>query len=143
MFSKHVTKDISAYCQSELPAEASREFAEHIISCAQCRSEFEKIKSGIRFAEQLPPVPAPETLWIGIEASLGQVQRIAVRGRPWRPQLVAVAAVVVVVAVLGVWWFGRPRSGNNFAKGSWQVQSLNGAPLIGKKKIAAQGQLGV
>ena len=41
MFSRHVTKDISAYCQGELPAEASRQFAEHIISCAKCRREFE------------------------------------------------------------------------------------------------------
>lgn len=143
MFSKHVTKDISAYCQGELSADASRQFAEHIISCAKCRREFEEIKLGIRFAEQLPQVAPPDSLWAGIERSLGKRQRIEVRGRSWRLQFAAAAAVLLVVAALGVWWFWRGGSEHHLAKASWQVQSLNGAPQIGNKKIAAQGQLGV
>lgn len=143
MFSKHVTKDISAYCQGELPAEESRQFAEHIIACAKCRSEFEEIKLGIRFAEQLPRVAAPESLWVGIETSLGKTQRIEVPATSWRFQVAAVAAVLLVVGGLGVWWFWGKGSGNHLAKSSWQVQRLNGAPLIANKKIDAQGRLRV
>src|SRR5688572_32654114 len=75
MFSKHVTKDISAYCHGELSPEAARQFAEHIIGCAKCRGEFEEIKQGIKFAEQLPRLEAPESLWKGIEARLGEEPR--------------------------------------------------------------------
>jgi len=81
MFSKHVTRDISAYCHGELPAEESRRFAEHIISCAKCRREFEEIKLGIKLAEQLPQLPAPESLWTGIEAQLGGPATVAANRR--------------------------------------------------------------
>ncbi len=59
MFSKHVMKDISAYCHGELSAEEARVFAEHVLSCAKCRREFEEIKRAIKLAEQLPRLEAP------------------------------------------------------------------------------------
>src|SRR4051794_39496746 len=106
IFSKHVTRDISAYCQGELSAEASRQFAEHIIACAKCRREFEEIKLGIRLAEQLPQVAAPEMLWSEIEASLGSERKsAAVVNRWWQARVAAVAAVLLVVGGLGVWRF--------------------------------------
>jgi hypothetical protein len=143
MFAKHVTRDISAYCHGELSPEASRQFAEHIISCAKCREQFEEIKLGIKLAEQLPLVEAPESLWAGIEAQLGAERRIGLRRRAWQTRLAAVAAVLLVFAGLAVWWFWRQGSKNHLATASWQVQSLNGAPLIANKKIAAQGQLNI
>ncbi|HEY3581978.1 MAG TPA: FecR domain-containing protein [Pyrinomonadaceae bacterium] len=145
MFSRHVTKDISAYCQGELSAEESRQFAEHVIACAKCRREFEEIKLGIRLAEQLPLVPAPEMLWSEIEASVGSAkQNSALVVKPWwQARAAAVAAVLLVVGGLGVWWFWTRGFKNDLPKGSWQVQSLNGAPRIGEKRIGARGQLGV
>jgi hypothetical protein len=143
MFSKHVTKDISAYCHGELSAEAARQFAEHIISCAKCRREFEEIKLGIKFAEQLPSETAPEGLWSDIEAQLGQQRKFSSTGSPWSLRVAAVAAVLLVVAGLGVWWLRGPESKSHLAIASWQVQSLNGAPLIANKKMAKQGQLAV
>jgi hypothetical protein len=140
MFSKHVTKDISAYCQGELSADAARQFAEHIISCAKCRQKFEEIKLGIRFAEQLPRVAAPDSLWVGIERSLDKAQRIEVRGRSWRLQFAAAAAVLLVVAALGVWWVRR---GDFKNKPFWEVQQLAGAPRIGSERIGKQARLGV
>lgn len=139
MFSKHVTKDISAYCHGELSPEASRQFAEHIISCAKCRGEFDRIKSGIKLAEQLPQVQAPESLWVGIESQLGRQRVIKTRGGSWQLRVAAAAAVLVVVAVLGVWWSWNRGS----AKPFWQVQRLDGTPRIGSKRISAQGRLSV
>ena len=63
MFSTHVTKDISAYCHGELSHEESKQFEEHIISCAKCRAKFEEVKLGIKLAEQLPQLSAPDYLW--------------------------------------------------------------------------------
>ena len=143
MFSRHVTKDISAYCQGELPAEASRQFAEHIISCAKCRREFEEIKLGIRLAEQLPLVGAPESLWTGIEASLRSQRKSSAAVNRWWQARVAIAAMLLVVGGLGVWWFWGRGFQADLPRASWQVQRLNGAPRIGEKRIGAQGQLGV
>ena len=61
MFSKHVTKDLSAYCHGALPPEQMRQVAEHLIGCNRCRQEFEEVKLGVKLAEQLPAVSAPLT----------------------------------------------------------------------------------
>lgn len=138
MFSKHVTRDISAYCHGELPAEESRRFAEHIIACAKCRREFEEIKLGIKFAEQLPQLSAPDSLWQGIEAQLGGPARIEKR-TAWQLRYVAVAAALLVIAGLGVWrlWDRGLKKDT-----SWQVQQLAGAPRIGSERITKNGRLG-
>lgn len=137
MFLKHVTKDISAYCHRELPPEAARQFAEHIIACAKCRGEFEEIKQGIKFAEQLPQLEAPESLWAGIEASLGK----EVKERTWRPRLVVAvaAAALVIVAGFGLWRLWEKTS----KPPSWQVVRLDGAPRIGTQEIGSTGRLGI
>ena len=59
MFGKHVSKLASAYCHDELLPEESRRVAEHLIGCNRCRAEFEEIKLGVKFAEQL--------LFLGVE----------------------------------------------------------------------------
>lgn len=143
MFAKHVTKDISAYCHGELAAEESRQFAEHVMSCAKCRREFEEIKRGIKLAEQLPRLEAPESLWTGIEARLGESQKPVMTATVWQPRFVAVAAVLIVVAALGIWWLRREGSKPESAPASWMVQRLDGAPRIGNERIGAAGQLGI
>jgi len=145
MFSKHVTKDISAYCHGELSPEAARQFAEHVMACAKCRSEFEEIKRGIKLAEQLPQLEAPESLWEGIEARLGEDERI--NKREWRPWTVAAAAVLVIVAGLGLWrlWDRTFKNNlsNQLAASSWQVLRLDGAPRIGGEQVRFSGRLGI
>ncbi|HSK64348.1 MAG TPA: FecR domain-containing protein [Pyrinomonadaceae bacterium] len=139
MFSKHVTKDISAYCHGELPPEVSRQFAEHVMSCAKCRRELEEIKQGIKLAEQLPRLEATEALWEGIEARLGEEHPVTASSRSWRLRVAAVAAVVVIAGVVGVWYLGSDGS----RRKSWQVQSLGGAPRIGSQRISKEGRLGI
>lgn len=143
MFSKHVTRDISAYCHGELAAEESRRFAEHIISCAKCRREFEEIKLGIKLAEQLPQLEAPDHSWLEIKSRLGAQPKAARVVRSFRLRVAAVAAMLLVVGVLGVWWLKREGSKPEAGAGSWLVQTLGGAPRIGSERIAKQGRLGV
>lgn len=149
MFSRHVTKDISAYCHGELSPEASKQFAEHIISCLRCRTKFEEVKLGIKLAEQLPQLSAPDHLWRELEPLLARqtASDAAAVKNPvwwWSWQVKAAAAVVLLVVSVGVvWLYNRPeRSGGN-TRAFWEVTRLGGTPKIGSQGISNDGQLAV
>lgn len=139
MFSHHVSKKLSAYCNGELaPAEASN-VAEHLIACQRCRSEFEEVKLGIAFAKSLPPQTAPENLWREIESQrVNATNRTVRRSSLWRPQLAAFAAAALVLVIVGgVWWYRRE------SRPFWQVARLDGTPRVGKTAILENGRLPV
>src|ERR1044072_8437526 len=106
MFASHVTKDISAYCHGELSSEDSKQFAEHIIACAKCRTKYEEVKLGIKLAEQLPTLSAPDHLWRGIEPLLAKQTTNTQRpSLTWSWQVsAAAAAVLVAIFSLAAWW---------------------------------------
>jgi hypothetical protein len=147
MFSKHVTKDISAYCHGELSSEASKQFAEHIISCVRCRTKFEEIKLGIRLAEQLPQLSAPDSLWNDIESALGREngkssQVVSVRpASSWRVRM-AVAAAVILALSIGVWLY-KNQQGSGSSKSAWAVIALGGTPKIGSETISSRGSMSI
>lgn len=146
MFSKHVTNNISAYCHGELSADESRSFNEHILACVKCRNEFEEIKLGIKFAQRLPFATAPEGLWTSIESNLGT--EVSLRERPrvifhsWKTQFATVAAVLVLIALVVVWFF-RAKEVMPPNTASWEVQKVNGTVRIGSQDLAEKGQLPV
>ena len=143
MFLRHVTKDISAYCHGELSSEESKQFAEHLIACAKCRTKFEEVKLGIKLAEQLPRFSAPDHLWSELEPLLAKQTTSAARPSvPWMWQSkVAVAAVLLLVASAGVFWIYR--SSRVPPKPSWFVKRLDGAPRIGSEQISNNGRLAI
>jgi hypothetical protein len=157
MFSKHVTKDISAYCHGELSNDESKEFAEHIISCARCRTKFEEVKLGIKLAEQLPKLSAPEHVWREIEDVLDgksgvpteavTSHRISGR-RPIFAFGAAAAAMLVVLGGFALYYSNLPSptlpAGPQVSltvKPSWRVNRLDGAPRIGNQRINDDGEL--
>ena len=161
MFSRHVTKDISAYCHGELSNEESKQFAEHIIGCAKCRNKFEEVKLGVKLAEQLPRLSAPEHLWeelaplLGTESSnaddVNWAKAVASHRTPRRRPLLAAAAaaaLILIAAFAGLWIFynrpevlpGPPDITQATSKSSWFVKALNGTPKIGSEQIANDGQ---
>jgi hypothetical protein len=145
MFSKHVTKDISAYCQGELSSEAAKQFAEHIISCVRCRTKFEEIKFGIKLAEQLPRLTAPDSLWQEVEFSLGRASAAPVvtstRASSWR---LAVAAMVLLVLSVGaVWLYNNRTLSSGSGRSGWLVTRLGGTPKIGSENIDHRGSLAI
>ena len=146
MFSKHVTSELSAYCQEELSEARKRAVAEHVMQCAQCRAQLEEIKFGIKLAERLPQVAAPEQMWNEIQPLLDKrpISLPVRHPRPTfiRPQWAAWAACVLVAVLLGVVWFSRDRA--EIPQGpSWSVATLNGKPTIGSSTIVKEGKLGV
>src|SRR5689334_17521731 len=120
MFFRHVTKDISAYCHGELSSEQSKQFAEHVIACARCRTKFEEVKLGIKLAEQLPRLSAPDHLWNELEPLLAPQTAKPSRAWMWESK-VAAAAVLLLVAGLGVFWIYKSRTP---PKPSWLVKRL-------------------
>ena len=72
MFSKHVTSLSSAYWHDELTPRENQRAAEHLLSCTICRADFEDVKLGARFAEQLQIKSAPDSVWAGLVAQLDQ-----------------------------------------------------------------------
>ena len=156
MFSKHVTKDISAYCHGELSNEASKQFAEHIISCARCRTKFEEVKLGIKLAEQLPKVSAPDHLWREIEDVLDGKSEVptAIHRIPNRRPILAfgaaAAAVLIVLGGFALYYSNLPSptlpAGPQVSltvQPSWRVNRLDGSPRIGSQRIYDDGQLGI
>lgn len=147
MFSKHVAKDISAYCHGELSGEDSRRFAEHIISCGRCRTRFDEIKRGIKLAEQLPLISAPEQMWRELEPLLERGRAVPLHSAAPHPlflkwKFAAMAAGLLVLGCVGAWWFFRGQSTGPSGP-SWQVQRLDGLPRIGSEGISSRGELGI
>lgn len=149
MFSTHVTKDISSYCHGELSSEESKQFAEHIIACSRCRTKYEEVKLGIKLAEQLPQLSAPDHLWNEIEPLLGRASETERSSRFDSSWLQAAAAVLLLISSLGlVWLFKEPRKNSLViapasTKPFWHVKRLDGAPKIGNERISNNGQLSI
>ena len=148
MFSKHVTKDISAYCHGELSSEESKRFAEHIISCVRCRTKFEEIKLGIKLAEQLPQLSAPDSLWHEVESALKETgdhtRVLSIRPSLWRSPIAVAAALLFIFGVAAVALYNsRSNSNSNPGKNGWLVTSLGGTPKIGSENISSRGSLAV
>lgn len=150
MFSKHVSRDISAHCHGELSRDEAKRFAEHIISCGKCRSEFEKIKLGISLTEHLPQLAAPDHLWAGLEPLLakqaGVISPSVSRTSPVfafrQTQLAAIAAVLLLITSVGIWWLYRDRVATS-RSASWLVERLDGTPRIASAGMGSKGHLGV
>ncbi|HEX5873948.1 MAG TPA: FecR domain-containing protein [Pyrinomonadaceae bacterium] len=146
MFSRHVTKDISAYCHGELSSDESKQFAEHIIACARCRTKYEEVKLGIKLAEQLPQLSAPDHLWRDLESLLERQNPSApVRSPSWSWGVqVAAAAVVIMALGFAAWWFYHtPPVPNHQTNSTWRVTRLDGTPRIGSAGVSNDGRLGV
>jgi hypothetical protein len=144
MFSKHVSKELSAYCHGEVTNAESRAIAEHLIGCSRCRLEFDEIKLGVKLAERLPQVSAPDSLWFDLQdrvtdkTNVVTSRKAAISFKAWRPGLAGALGVLLLVAGFGVVWLYQRESGP-----FWEVARLNGAPTIGSSHIDEKGRLAV
>lgn len=150
MFSNHVTNKLSAYCHAELNAEESRQVAEHLIGCHGCRAQFDEIKLGVKLADQLPLVSAPDSLWQDLQARLSSAptpeqpvresstKRSLFSFKAWQPGFAGAAAgVILSIALIGLWLYSRE------SRPFWEVARINGNPRIGSSRIDSKGRLAV
>lgn len=147
MFANHVTKDLSAYCHGELSQRDSSRVAEHLIGCPRCRVEFEEIRLGVKLAEHVPEIKAPDSLWSDLEAQLdahdgshkiAQDKSSRLGAVRWQPRLAAIAATLILAVGLGAYWAYQRE-----ARPSWEVARLDGSPVIGSDKMNDKSRLAV
>jgi hypothetical protein len=148
MFTRHVAHLSSAYLHNELSADQTGKFADHIISCSVCRQEFEDVKRGATFGEQLELLSAPDHLWPRIAANLNQRPSRLSRFQSWKPLMIAATIVLLIGA--GLLWLRRPPKASHLlqqppetSQSGWEVARLGGAPRIDAEKINDKGRLGV
>lgn len=144
MFGRHVSKQLSAYCHSELDEQESRRVAEHLIACARCRALHEEIKLAVRLAEHLPKATAPDSLWREIETLLDESRQKAVRPRrasffssPWLRVAVVSASIFLLIAVAAIAYYVY------MSKTSWKVEHLVYDPSSGEVKVIKTDRLTV
>src|SRR4051812_2601059 len=70
MVGKHYKKQLNAFVDRELAKDEHQQIAEHLLTCASCRREHDRIKLGASLASQLPRLDAREHVWTGIEDAL-------------------------------------------------------------------------
>jgi len=134
----HVSNFSSAYWHNELAPPQSRRVAEHLNACSRCRAEFETVKLGSRFAEQLELVSAPEFLWPRIAAGLNVNAVPSVRFKFLKPLAIAATLVLLVGGGLFLLLPRRvdPQTG-------WPVIRLGGTPRIGSQSVSDKSRLGI
>jgi hypothetical protein len=100
------------------------------------------VKLGIKLAEQLPRLSAPDHLWSELEPLLAsKITSVARPSRAWMwESKVAAAAVLLLVVGVGAFWIYKGRTP---PRPSWLVKRLDGAPRIGSEQISANGQLAI
>lgn len=146
MFTRHVIKQMSAYCNGELAIEQARQVREHLLACERCRNEYDEIKLGVNLAQQLPLASAPAEMWSEIEALLDQRSRKPLF-EPKAPRfafafswyrIAAVTAVLVVAMAIGFMWssYYGPRA-------AWAVDGVVGNVRIDGDNIKDKGSLAV
>lgn len=68
-------RNLSAYIDDELPAEARVELENHLDACPSCRAEYESHLRAWETVGLLAPGAAPDDLWQEIEKRLGTAAR--------------------------------------------------------------------
>ncbi|HEX8146876.1 MAG TPA: zf-HC2 domain-containing protein [Pyrinomonadaceae bacterium] len=146
MFARHYRRHLSAFAHGELSAGEAARVAAHLDACAACRSEFEEVRLGIRLAESLPSVAAPEHLWEGIEAALAKESNRERRGASWLQALfpsrrralnAAFATLLIALVAGGAWLYLRAR------RPGWEVARVEGAPRVASGRMGERGRLRV
>jgi len=96
------------WAEGTLPAEARRDVAAHLATCAACAAEAQELKALLAAAAELPrEILPPRDLWAGIDARLDAPANSSPRrpsaGLPrWALVAAALALVVVTAAVSAI-----------------------------------------
>src|SRR5204863_7746699 len=55
LFTRHVTRWLSAYCEGVLPAAQASSVAAHVLACPRCNRDLAQVRVGARLAARLRP----------------------------------------------------------------------------------------
>lgn len=140
MLTRHVARQLAAYLHGELSEADSERVARHLERCPRCRSEYESVGLGGRWAAGLVRHTPPERVWERIEAGLntaGAPERRPLRRPPPRRALGISLALGALLLIGAAWRATRP------PLPSWEVARLAGEPVAGRGRVAGTGRLRV
>ncbi|HYE71680.1 MAG TPA: zf-HC2 domain-containing protein [Blastocatellia bacterium] len=158
MFGSHVNKQLSAYCNEELPPLEAQRVAEHLLQCERCRSEYDEIRFASRLARELSAVKAPSDLWREVESKLDELPVRANKQPFFEKSLfgmqlgylaTACAVFLLALCVAGFWLYRRqsqpdqPQIVDNHHLPAWEVERIEGLPKVGAQQISETGKLKV
>jgi FecR-like protein/putative zinc finger protein len=138
MFSQHVASLSSQYFHGELTAAEDHRVAQHLLVCTRCRAEYEEVETGVRLAEQIKVLPAPDPVWAGIVHRLNRGKVSPPRVWFARPLAVVAAMLLIVGSSLVLLRHKAP-----YTSAHWDVARLGGLPRIDSQNIGESGTLGV
>ncbi len=142
-FIGHSGDRLSAYCQGELPPGEARSVAQHIEVCESCRRECEEIRLGIALAENLAVLPAPASLWAGVESALGEAKQPTALAAwlAWRPGRAAFAAAALLVLLsAAAIWYTQLRAPVRLVAAASPPSSLEQAALSQHVALTTEGE---
>lgn len=132
MSEKHYKEKLSSFVNHELQGDERQKVAEHLLQCADCRSEHDRIKLGAGLASHLKQTGAPENLWHKIEKALDGKEEKA-KGALFpnfaffgsRP-FVAMASLLLVCGLIAAVYFGFLQNDSpKIAKNESPIQAAN------------------
>lgn len=111
---EHYKEKLSSFINHELPNDERQAIAEHLLQCADCRTEHDEIKLGAVLASQLKQSDAPENLWNKIENALdGKAKVSLIPQFPFfslRGFASMMAALLIVFGLIAAVYFGLFRN---------------------------------
>ena len=125
MFTRHVDKSLSRYCDGELTGAERQRVEAHLASCSRCRTALDEIQFSARLMRQLSTVSAPPSVWNGIEAALSESRPrfAATLAMRW-----SVACLLLLTVGVSAYWWTRET-----APRPWEVAHAMG----GARRMAA------
>ncbi len=126
---KHYKEKLSSFVNHELPNDERQAIAEHLLLCADCRSEHDQIKFGAALASQLKQANAPENLWYKIENSLdGTSENVSSPNFAffgWR-FFAATAGLLIMFGLIAVIYLGLSRNNSpEIVRSEKPIQTAN------------------
>lgn len=109
MFCRNVRKNLSAFVQRELESRTEDLVRLHLKECSSCRHELLDIQDGIRMADHLQVITAPEELWGSIEEKIRK-QKAQIENEPSRRLILRFTGALGMIIVISLvfWLWNRP-----------------------------------
>lgn len=167
MNEKHYREQLSSFVNHELPNDERQTIGAHLLLCANCRAEHDRIKLGAVLAQELKSADAPENLWNKIENALPEKEKKAFSMDAFFNSrgFAAMAGLLLVCGSAAAIYFGllqnrgratlenetsanrasiqpREMTGAQDNQSAWNVETLTGTPKIGDSSAGEKLSVG-
>ncbi len=141
--SRHVTERIQHFIDRELPDEERASVGEHLINCADCRLEHDRLRAGAGLAAHLESDDAPPRVWEGIRSGL-QAPEKGPSGFRYRNHVLAFGIAVFAMLLFIPAFVYLSQEGVDPAPAAisdWRLEETKGDPSV--TGLGDEGRLAV